>query len=263
MNKVLIALVLIAAAAGGAWYYLQLSQETPSTQTETAPAVTPEPVAPAPMPEPEEEYDDSEITPAEPSVQSPPEQLEGSDDAVAAAINDLTGAFSARIAKWIVPKDQIRRWVAAVDAAADGELPQKHAPLNRDIAAFSALGEQGQYSLDPNNYQRLDSLISAVTAMDAQQVAAYYRAWRPLFEAAYAELGKEGDFDSRLRQALRIAVDVPVITGDIALERPSVYYTYASDAREASNGVSKLMWRMGPENAEKLQEFLTALLVYL
>jgi PHD/YefM family antitoxin component YafN of YafNO toxin-antitoxin module len=89
-----------------------------------------------------------------------------------------------------------------------------------------------------------------------QSFAAYYRAWKPLLEKAYRELGGKGTFQQRLHAALDRVEAVHSLTAQPELVQPVVYYKYADPTLESASDVEKLMWRLGPRNTQKVQDYL-------
>lgn len=182
-----------------------------------------------------------------------PEILDGSDDAVHGAIH----ALAPSLLKWLTPEEQLRKWVALVDAVADGKLPEKNLPLNFPMPGFSVLTQDNDDLLsNPANFQRANLLIETVTAIPPRKLADYYHAYSPLLERAYAELGRGGNFEARLTLAMQKVRDVKPLMVDAKLARPKFYYTYADPVLEQGSDVTKLMWRLGPANQQLLQSYL-------
>jgi hypothetical protein len=49
---------------------------------------------------------------------------------------------------------------------------------------------------------------------------------------------------------------VPSLTTQPELVQPVVYYKYADPTLENASDVEKLMWRLGPGNTQKVQDYL-------
>ena len=188
-----------------------------------------------------------------------PGMLDGSDEMTRAAAHEL----SPTLLKWLIPEQQIRKWVVLVDAAADGKLPTKDLPLLFPMPAFDVISVDDTTRMNPQNFTRANLLIDTVTAIDVQKLANYYHAWRPVLEIAYKELGREGSFKMRLQLALQNVLDAPVLPENTALVQPKVYYIYADPALEKSSGLNKLLWRLGTANQRQLQSYLGGLLPLL
>jgi hypothetical protein len=249
-----VALLLLAVIGVGVWgWYLQreypsalktVAIDTPATQ----PAARPAGLSPRSVPPP------STTTAAKPSVGAPFE-LDHSDSVARAAVADMAARFS----QWLTPEEQVRKWVMLVDQMADGKLPAKDRPLAYPMPAFAIRFENEKKLLDPSNYTRADALIDAFTAMPVQSLAAYYHAWKPLLEKAYRELGGKGTFEQRLHTALDRVEAVHSLTVQPELVQPVVYYKYTDETLESATDVEKLMWRLGPTNTRKVQDYLQKL----
>src|SRR5690606_21528611 len=169
-----------------------------------------------------------EREPAPPAPQvavPPPPTLEQSDEVVRSAAADL----AVKLAAWMKPEEQVRKWVLLVDMAADGKVPARNRPLSYPMSGFKAEpGEEaGQFRFDEANFGRAGDLVQVLVSIPPQKAAEYYRAWLPLMEQAYADLGKPDNFDTRLRAAIERVLAVNPLESAPELARPNVFYTYA------------------------------------
>lgn len=188
-----------------------------------------------------------------PTLVEAPAELDQSDQQVLAAVKDL----STLAVQWLTPKEQLRKWVLLVDNMAMGKVPVKNRPLSVAIAPFAVTGSEAEPVLAQSNYARTGPLVDAFVALDPELVAHYYRAWSPLLEEAYKELGQPGAFHDRMLAAIDRVLSVrPLATETIKLKQPAVYYRYADPEKEAATDVEKLMWRMGPRNTVRIQSQL-------
>lgn len=273
-GKIILAiLTLIAAAVGYVFYSSSTSEwnemppiEPEPTEQEAADAAAQqaaerkaaEEAAKAESePEPVEEPEPKEEPEPEPEVEEPqrvtaPLSLNNSDMRVKQAVTDL----AQKMVRWLTPPEQVRKWVLAVDLAADGKIPYKHSPIKYDKDPFLVLpkGEKS-YAADSGNYSRWDALIAVLTDIPVEDAARYYREWLPLLERAYGELGKSGSFDQRFMAALGRVRTVSEPPAGATLVRPHVFYEYADPELEAASPLAKWMWRLGPENMLKLRNF--------
>lgn len=210
--------------------------------------------SPAEAPEPAP----AQIEPAPPSLPLPPRivpapiDLNASDSTARTAAADL----SVQVGRWLLPSEQIRKWVVVIDRAADGDLQSKHRPWGVDIGSYQAAGSEDQPTTSAANYRRYDGVINALSTVSVEQLAYYLDRWEPLFEEAYIELGRSNDFQKRILMALDqvLAADTLPATPQ-PLVRPSVMYKYADVRLESASDIQKLMWRIGPDNAAKLQDY--------
>lgn len=211
-----------------------------------------EPVS-QPESEPVPDTAEQEPPPAMPAYDliMPPETLDSSDSVVRQALQ----AISPTLAEWLIPEEQVRKWVLAVDKLAKGELPKRYRPMEYPMGQFrvKAFGELSV--MDDANYQRMNTLIATVTAIDVDLLVAYYQAWKPLLENAYSQQGEPGTFEDRLLTAIDnlLAAEFPEDKG--VLIRPHVFYVYQDEALEKATDIEKLVWRMGKDNARALKAY--------
>lgn len=240
------AVVAIAAIGALGWYLQRGRQPEP-----VAVPVAPPPVVeqPAQAPEPAEK-------PAAPVDTTPliaaPLGLDNSDGQVRVALSD----FAPKLAQWLTPEEQVRKWVALIDQLADGKWPVRHRPVDFPLPGFKVLHKGDQLKPDPSNYKRTDALVQAFTEIPVERMAQYYHAWLPVLDKAYAELGGTGTFDKRLRLAIRRVLATRPLPPDLDLVRPVIVYKYADEQLELASEVEKMTWRLGPQNTKRLQEYL-------
>jgi len=257
------AIALVGALAIGAvlwWRQSEQPAEVPVSMRVQLPLPIPaQPVPRAATAKPAAISEDAE-TQADIERIPVPGRLDGSDDMARTAAHEL----SPMLLKWLIAPEQIRKWVALIDALADGKMPStKIQPLAFPMPAFDVISVDDATRMNPNNFTRAKLLIDTLTSMDAQKLADYYHAWSPLLETAYAELGRSDNFDTRLRRALQNLLDAPVLPETADLARPKAYYVYADPALEKSSDVTKLLWRLGTANQRQLQSYVGLLLPML
>lgn len=253
-------LVLIIAAAA---YWLFKPQEVaeptpaPVAATPAAPALSND-TGPAleddtPLAQPP---DTAPVIPAsvaqDDGLTAPPASLDASDAIVLAAVSQLSPDVTA----WLLPEEQIRKWVALVNALADGKVPVKNRPLEYPLPPFQVLQQDNTLWLDRASYRRASDLIKALTQMPPSRVARHYAAWQPLLQNAQDELGNGARFSERLHTAIDRVLAVQPLTGDIELKAGVLKYTYADPAREKASALEKLLWRLGPSNTLRIQNYL-------
>jgi hypothetical protein len=247
-----IALGLLAAAGLVARRWLEppaepAAPEEIAAEAGASPAVPPGPAPTAPPPEAE---------PAPPAEPLPP--LDASD----AFVRERAVAVSPRpeLAGWLAGEGLVARFVAAVDAVANGESPRASLPELAPQAAFRAQERAGRAYVDPRSGSRYDVLAAVFASLDPDACARLHRLLRPLFEAAYRELGKpEGRFDEVLARAFREILRTSVRDGEPELVAKLRSYHYADPALEALSPAQKHLLRMGPANARRVQAKLREL----
>ena len=202
------------------------------------------PVAPVAQPEPEE--------PSEPLP-----SLNSSDPFVIARLASME--MGASLLRVLAPEDLIRKFVVFVSNVAEGELPLLEYPLQRIDSEFVATEiDTNLFEMSPMTHRRFGSMVDLLVALDPQQAVSVYRALRPLFQEAYAEIGYQGSFDAVLIQAIDQIMNAPTETGPFQLIKPSVMFLYAESRIEDMTPVQKQLLRLGQENTAKLQAILPA-----
>lgn len=203
-------------------------------------------------PEPVPEVSPAASAPVEPiaDIVQPPEAIDGSDTIVRKALLEL----SPTLAQWLVPEEQVRKWVLAVDKLAKGELVKRYRPLEYKMDKFKVKTYGDMSVLDDANYARYQPLIETLTALDPDVLAAYYQAWKPLLEQAYSQQGESGTFEDRLLIAIDKLLAVEPLPEKGLLIRPHVFYVYQDEALEKESDIEKMCWRMGEENTRALQQ---------
>lgn len=224
--------------------------EPPPVAQETEPEITsPEPVDPYPQPEPPPP--EEVLTP----VVKPPPELENSDKLVLEAVTD----FAPTLSKWLIPDEQVRKWVLTIDLMADGKLPKRYRPVDYPMEKFKVDVKDEEKLASEDNYARMDKMVDTLTTIDPALLARYYKEWLPLLEKAYQEQGKSGTFDQRFKQSISQLLATDTLSEQPELIQPSVLYRYKDKAKENASDIEKLVWRIGPDNTEKLQVFLREL----
>jgi hypothetical protein len=104
------------------------------------------------------------------------------------------------------------------------------------------------------------------SSIDAQKAGQTFEILKPLFQAAYRELGyPKKDFQDTLVQAIIVLLLTPAVQGDILLEEEEtgINYRFADPELERLLEAQKHLIRMGPENSRKIQSKLFQIAVAL
>jgi hypothetical protein len=234
----LVTISAIAVLLGGYYWYRSKA---------VAPEPAPPPAITAAEPPP------AIVNPIEPSADLPPLPALGqSDDAIADVLVQLFGSqpFEALFAS----DDIIRRITVTVDNLPRDKVAVRQRPLKPMGSSFIANGEEGGYSLGPDNYVRYEPYVAMIEQLDTDAATLAYVRFYPLFQKAYQELGNlDGYFNDRVVKVIDHLLATPEIAGPIALERPSVMYRFADPDLEARSAGQKLLLRMGPANAARVK----------
>ena len=261
------AAVLIALALGGGWYWWQQRQP----KLPPLPTAATEPVAPAPAP----------AVPAAPApaIQHPievpaataaeaPRTLDQADTVIAQALGALLGGKPG--ASMVRRDDFVRRAVATIDNLGRAHAAPRLWPVNPMAGKFAAQREGDKDVIAPANSVRYGAFVAFVESLDSARAAALYKQHYPLFQAAYKELGyPNAYFNDRLvavidqllatpEPAGPLAVRLTEVKGEVASTQPWTRYEFADPQLEALPAGSKMLLRMGPDNARKLKAKLRA-----
>ncbi len=258
----------VAVVVGGLAGWLLSMKDSPEEVPEVVGSVEP-PAAPVEVgemePVAEEEVVAEEVPVPEPEVPVP-EKLNDSDSTVAEVVAQLSPALG----QWLLPEEQVRKWVLAVDMMAGGEVPRRHTPWNYPLPPFEVVpaGDPGAEEVEhflaaDNNDERLTAMLDAIRVIPPRTMGRYYRAWLPTLEQAYSELGKQGTFAERVDEAVARILAVPEAPEVAELERPHVFYQYSDPELEKQDALTKALWRAGEDNRKALQAYLRELRFYL
>jgi len=246
-RRALWVVVVIAAVIGGwyAWREVAIEPAPP-------PEVVQEPVkevAEAPLVE----------HPVEPAPEAPPLPALGESDAF--ATEQLAGLLGAdTVASWFLTDDLIRRITVTLDNLPREKVALRQRPLKQMDSAFVASGEEGAWTLGPDNYARYAPWVRVVDGLDPDAVAAFYVRLYPLFQQAYVELGHlDGYFNDRVVEVIDHLLAAPAPDGPVPLVRPTVMYQFADPELESLSAGQKFLVRMGPENSARVKAQLRAL----
>ncbi|MEH6650450.1 MAG: DUF3014 domain-containing protein [Motiliproteus sp.] len=195
-------------------------------------------------------------SPKRPAVSLP--GLNESDSLFRSALLGL--AVDSLLAEWLVDEELIRKLVVTIDNMADGKIPRKHGLLMPMSDKFRVSKKGLEQWLDGYNHSRYNTYVELLTAVDAQQWADLYQNYYPLMQQAYAELGyPRKAFHDRVLLATERLLNSPVLAKPLALEQPSVMYTFADPELQDLSAVDKQMLRLGAINARQLKQVLTVL----
>lgn len=245
-RKALWVVAVIGVVAGGYYAWRQAAVE---------PAPPPEVLSPPPP-----EVDTPAIAnPVERPADLPPLPELGASDANVA--DEFAGLFGReRFESLFLPDDLVRRITAAIDNLPREKVATRLRPLKPMDTAFVASGEEGAWTLGPDNYARYEPWVALAESLDVADVVALYTRLYPLFQQAYAELGNlDGYFNDRVVEVIDHLLATPEVQGPLPLSRPGVMFQFADPALESRSAGQKFLLRMGPDNAARIKDRLRAL----
>jgi hypothetical protein len=206
------------------------------------------------------------LPPAAPQVVGKPAEPAPPPPAPLPPVADADGRIRAALAGllpegWLSQTDLARRFVAGMDAVAEGRSPRTPwGFLLPVVGKFQVETRAGKTVIAEASFARYDPLVAVVDKLDPAAVAKAWQVVGPLLESAYAEIGRPGTtLHGRLGQALGLLAKTPVPQGDLAVVPSPVAYAYADPALESLPAASKHLVRMGPKNQQRLQARLREL----
>jgi len=262
LRPALIVLVLIVGLV--LLFYPRGDDLPPEQDTPVAPqAANPEPAALPPAenipkqerPEPEAIAEDAaEGAPQESPLPSP----ENSDPVMREQLAAV-GA-GAELSGFEQGDNLVQRLVALVDGGSRGVLLRKILPMEAPSQPFPVESIDGQLYMSPAGYERYDSYVDAVVALDTEVAVKSFHQLRPLYEEAYRQLGlKAEDLDNAVIRTLDRIIATPEIEDPIALESKTVMYSYADPKLQALPPIQRQLLRMGPDNIRRIKQQARAL----
>jgi len=247
-KKVIAAVVVFVAVAivcVGIYYFFIVKRPDKTVQTQKIVAEKPA------LPEDVAIEDEVSVEPLDVA-------LGESDDLVRKLVKEISG--NSLLAEWLETEDIISKFVAAIDGIANGQTPRPQVDFFRPDGLFKVrkLGET--YTVDPAGYERYDRVTEVLGTLDSRSLSRLYLQFQPAIEEAYKDLGyPETDFKTTLGKAVAELLAVPVIDGDIELEKDILVYKFADPRLEGLSPSQKHLLRMGPENVFEIQEKLRGL----
>lgn len=165
---------------------------------------------------------------------------------------------SEAFAEFFAAPDLIRRLVALVGMAADGErAPSLLAGLSVK-GEFEVREQGGRQFIAASSYERYNPLAQAIAGLDTPKLAQAYVTLRPAFGLAWRAIGRPGrTFEQALDKGLTHLLATPVPPGEVEVVSKGAVYAYADPALEALSDAQKQLVRLGPKNAEAVKSKLT------
>ncbi len=157
-------------------------------------------------------------------------------------------------ASWLVTDGLVERFVASVEAVADGYSPREEIGFVGTNRPFLVRENEGRLVIAAGTYRRYNLAVDVFSSLDADAAVAIYHELEPaILDARQDVAWHRGDFEDRLRQAIDHLLEVNVPTEAIEVERRTTTYAFASDEHERLSDAQRQLLRMGRENATVVQ----------
>lgn len=204
-------------------------------------------------------------------VSAPPERPTGSPDVVVAAhdeksatagseaITSLVAGISAhpQWAAWLVTDDLLYRFVAAVEAVADGYSPADELGFMTAGGPFLVREDEDRLVIAAGTFRRYNLAVEVLSSIEVDDAVAIFRELEGEIEEVRGDVAwHRGDFEDRLMQAIDHLLAVEIPAGPVEVERRTVSYAFADERYELLSGAQRQLLRMGRANAELVQNRL-------
>jgi hypothetical protein len=238
-SRWIIAIAAIIAAIGGLYFWWLTRQPsipsspTPTNATDVAVGTN----RPSPQP-----------------VDLPP--LDASD----ALVREFVSLLSKhpQLARFLATDGLVRASVLAVEQIGDGRTPATPLKVLRPATRLAILGSDSG-RIDPAAYVRWESNVGALTGIPARDAVQLYVNLKPLFDAAYADLGHPGgNFDDALARAIKMLVSTPDPVDEPTLLRRAGFFEHADDTLRGLKPVQKQFLLLGRERRNNVRAWLTS-----
>ncbi len=184
--------------------------------------------------------------------------LTASDASIRPELLALLGETA--MTRWLQQEQLIQRIAAQVAGLQRGAFPYTALLLEPPPGEFLVERRDGRIYLSPHNYARYDALVSFIEGIDVAAVAEIFHRYRPLFEAAYGELGQPPEqFGDAVLGAIDHLLAAPEPRAPPELIAESVAYIYVEDGFERESEARKQLLRMGPVHTKAVKARLRAL----
>lgn len=225
-------LLLVVLVAGG-YLWFNAQQDAPQTTV-----VIPEQVAP----------------PSAPPAEIEPLSIPAAETHARALLESLSAELSSRL-----PGDFLGRIVAAVQLASENQSYLHLFSSLRPAQPFEVEARGGRTFIAKSSYDRYDELTDFIEKVDARKLADAYRTLKPPISQLFAEVAPPGaSFDAALAAALKPVADAQITDEPVELSPKGLVWAFKDSEKESMGATQKLLVRVGPGNAKRLQTFVRA-----
>lgn len=175
------------------------------------------------------------------------------------AITSLVAGISAhpQWAAWLVTDDLLYRFVAAVEAVADGYSPADELGFMTAGGPFLVREEEDRLVIAAGTFRRYNLAVEVLRSIEVDDAVAIFRELEPEIEEVRGDVAwHRGGFEDRLMQAIDHLLAVEIPADPVEVERRTVSYAFADERYESLSGAQRQLLRMGRTNAELVQNSL-------
>ena len=223
----------------------ELVMVQPSVEPAPAPAAAQAPAAPIASPP---------VTEVQPKIPLAPVGSEETGDQYARESIDAVNGGKA-LAQFVAGDYVVERAVAIIDALRRGEVPYKLLPVGKPSTTFPISDNGLRVTLDTAGFSRYDGFAQWVGGLDTPALVSLLNDYEMIATQALTRMGVT-DFDIRsaLLAATTQILSTPQVAVDAELMRREANWVYMDPELEALSSLQKQVLRMGPENADIVQQ---------
>lgn len=215
-------------------------------------------VEPAPMPieaeAPAAPIAAPPVTEVQPKIPPAPVVSEETGDQYARESIDAVNGGKA-LAQFVAGDYVVERAVAIIDALRRGEVPYKLLPVGKPSTTFPISDNGLRVTLDTAGFSRYDGFAQWIGGLDTPALVSLLNDYEMIATQALTRMGVT-DFDIRsaLLAATTQILSTPQVSVDAELMRREANWVYMDPELEALSSLQKQVLRMGPENADIVQQ---------
>ena len=215
-------------------------------------------VEPAPMPieaeAPAAPIAAPPVTEVQPTIPPAPVVSEETGDQYARESIDAVNGGKA-LAQFVAGDYVVERAVAIIDALRRGEVPYKLLPVGKPSTTFPISDNGLRVTLDTAGFSRYDGFAQWVGRLNTPALVSLLNDYEMIATQALTRMGVT-DFDIRsaLLAATTQILSTPQVSVDAELMRREANWVYMDPELEALSSLQKQVLRMGPENADIVQQ---------
>lgn len=223
----------------------ELVMVQPSVEPAPAPVAAQAPAAPIAAPV---------ITDVQPKIPPAPVVSEETGDQYARESIDAVNGGKA-LAQFVAGDYVVERAVAIIDALRRGEVPYKLLPVGKPSTTFPISDNGLRVTLDTAGFSRYDGFAQWVGGLNTPALVSLLNDYEMIATQALTRMGVT-DFDIRsaLLAATTQILSTPQVSVDAELMRREANWVYMDPELEALSSLQKQVLRMGPENADIVQQ---------
>lgn len=194
------------------------------------------------------------ITDVQPKIPPAPVVSEETGDQYARESIDAVNGGKA-LAQFVAGDYVVERAVAIIDALRRGEVPYKLLPVGKPSTTFPISDNGLRVTLDTAGFSRYNGFAQWVGGLNTPALVSLLNDYEMIATQALTRMGVT-DFDIRsaLLAATTQILSTPQVSVDAELMRREANWVYMDPELEALSSLQKQVLRMGPENADIVQQ---------